>query len=797
MSGYKVESAFVLDDQISPKLIALMKQLEGMDRALATTTKAVGMLDAAFAATSLTLGALNTELGITSTHLYTVAAGAGMSAQAMRSMNVSAGASNRHFTRMNSQLQNISTHAASAQRAMVGLGMAMPVGGGGGGRGGGHGGGMGFFGGGLGEWMNKSMIAMIGFDIMKAGMHPSMEYAQQQQGLQSMGLNSEQMGRAERQAADIQRETPATNRTQNLKTIKELYGIFRKFDEAVDLAPDFAKFEVALQGVGNRVPSLKGHEDSYAQAVAKSAETLGRLSAHDFREFINHSLQSYEGTGGLVNPLHTAQAIKFSRSAQYGKSDDWTFGVLSFLLEEAALGKGGGGSRGIGPLVTQIDKTFTQGHMDKRLMAGLASMNLFEGQTAGGGKVPGSLVTTTMNTGTTTKLKGMDLLIKNPFLWATQVALPAMLAKEFKGMSPEDALKHFQNMPGKDTAEKQANQRAMILRNFPGMQQQAGAAMTQFFMNKNQIDLFIANMHKAMTVQKAYNMVMESTAMKAQAAGQQMYTLSMQLGELAGPGINLLLDALQESLSYISDLGSRWPEASKAFLAMNQSVFGAQGPFRSIADAIKDIAQYSGPTIKLLDKMAASQFKETQNAGETFGKGAKMGAHMALVLQRESGGRIPASVTGLVAMAAYGAQAILERHQIKLEGATRPESEFDREIRFYKMNHRKALVVPLRKYGHSAFDQQVETYNHRNDSPEGAPWAVNIHFNAPVNSAEHLIEQVKKGIEKGLPNAMMRQALTHQATAVQGGGGGIHTNHLVSGHGHGKQTGTSVVGGNP
>jgi hypothetical protein len=766
-----------------------MKQLEGMDRALATTTKAVGMLDAAFAATSLTLGALNTELGITSTHLYTVAAGAGMSAQAMRSMNVSAGASNRHFTRMNSQLQNISTHAASAQRAMVGLGMAMPVGGGGGGRGGGHGGGMGFFGGGLGEWMNKSMIAMIGFDIMKAGMHPSMEYAQQQQGLQSMGLNGEQMGRAERQAADIQRANPATNRTENLKTIKELYGIFRRFDEAVDLAPDFAKFEVALQGVGNRIPSLKGHESSFAQAVAKSAETMGRLSPADFRDFMNKSLQSYESTGGLVTPLHTAQAIKFSRSARYGKSDDWTFGVLSFLLEESALGKGGGGSRGVGPLVTQIDKTFAQGHMDKRLMQGLANMGLFEGQKPGTDAMKQGLVTSTISTGVTGKIKGMDLLIKNPFLWASQVALPAMLSKEFKGMSPEAALKAWQNMPGKDAAERQANQKAMILKNFPGMQQQAGDAMVQFFMNQKQIELFVENTHKAMSVTQAYNLVMDSTAMKAQATGQQMYLLSMQLGTLAGPAIGFLLDGFRGLLSIFTDLDKTYPGISSAFMEFNTSLFAAEGPLRSLARSVEDLYQHSMPLISLFDKLGELAIKTMGDSATDQVRGIGKGIKNATRLQDQTG--IPAWLTAIPLAVIGDIDEVAKKdHKRNMKKAMDAFDENNMSKKVYGPG--SARVID------SMHKAKITQYLNNTASGKMGTDAVNvvINFNGAVNAAEHLVHQVKQAVMTAIPGAMARAAHKAQSIIGSGGAGGLMNNPGPAAMLPGRATGTTA-NGNP
>jgi hypothetical protein len=757
--GYAVEASFCLNTTGPDKALAeLILKLEAADKALTMATTGFFDLGATAAKATMAMAAFNGEMGLTTGGLYRLASGAGFAAQAMAAMSRAAGGSgaSRSLGSLNRQLTAIQTNATAAQRSMTSMAMTMPwshgqgMGGRGGGAGGGGGGGMMMpSAGGVGNWINKSFMAMIGFDIAKAAMHPAMEYQQQQQGLESMGLSRGEMSRAEREAADMQRSMPATNRTENLKTIKELYGIFRKFPEAIELAPDFAKFNVALQGVGNRVPSLKGHEQEFAQSVAKSAESMGRLGRPEFRDFLNKSLQSYEATGGLVTPLHTAQAIKFSRGARYGKSDDWTFGVLSFLLEESALGKGGGGSRGVGPLVTQLDRTFAQGKMDKRLMAGLASLGLFEGSKPGGDASKHGLFTTTMDTGVTGKLKGMDKMIENPFEWVTKVFEPAMLKKEYKGMNATQAEAAFYK-------QTQAQQKAMIQSNAPGLQQQAGDAFYQFIINKKQIELFVANLKKAASVEESYNRVMESTAMKAQAAGQSLYLLAMQLGSLAGPIVGSALDGLRSIVNAFTDMDKTYPLLTAAFAKLNNETFGTGGNLEHIAKAMRKIYDNSGPFIHLLDTVGAYFLEQQSKDSGHAAHGAGRGAQVALDAQRKTGGLLPAAATGIPFMVAG---AIEEVSRSKGREATKGyKQSFDAGAKV-----REYAFANAQKHFSKEIKTGQQVYHALHLDQKVTPNQIIINFNGAVTNISQIVDAVKQGIS----GAMARQAMGWAATTTR------------------------------
>jgi hypothetical protein len=400
---------------------------------------------------------------------------------------------------------------------------------------------------------------------------------------------------------------------------------------------------VAMKFVGNRIPALHGHEQDFGQAVIKGAEMLGKVTPAQAREYMDEAFETYVGTGGIVNPLMMAQANKFSRSARFGKDKDWHV-VLGYLLEESGLGRSGGGSANVGPMVRNLDKVFGQGKMNKEMIGGLMSLDVL--------KKSDAMETMTMETMLKTRLKGFNEFVANPFKWYVNLVLPALAHKRFPNLAPKEAVAAFDKL---SEVERISFHRQYL----PGMTALAEDPMIQFMLKHNQIQKFMDLRNRQLNIEQSLHKAHEETAFHTMQVAAHFDLLAGRLGLWMAPALNTVIDGVDNFVAFLADLDGHFPETTKA-LGDAMNFLGTVAE-----DVAKKVNAIDWKGVEsFIDKLGATAIKHPAGA-VIAGGGAVGGAVVGAEIGSAAGpiGTVVGGVMGAIIGGAGGVAAAKAAHQ--------------------------------------------------------------------------------------------------------------------------------------
>jgi hypothetical protein len=234
-------------------------------------------------------------------------------------------------------------------------------------------------------------------------------------------------------------------------------------EAATQWLPDMLKFAKVLQ-TGERAMDAEAALRS-TTVVMKALEQMGLIGtgrdveAHKVLEGLT---KDFIAQKGLVSPEQWAQTILYSRAAKYGFASPealamphpFITGILPHFIQEmsgGAMGGGGGGLRGAGPLLANEYRKLVQGILSKQSKAMLLEFGLAEGDIGGGRErdkfrrrglffgreryLPGGF-----------KLHGDELAMRNPYEWVQQYLMPSLTARGVT--SSEDIARVISQMMG-------------------------------------------------------------------------------------------------------------------------------------------------------------------------------------------------------------------------------------------------------------------------------------------------------------------------------------------------------------
>jgi hypothetical protein len=270
-------------------------------------------------------------------------------------------------------------------------------------------------------------LAVVGGTLFGAGilgafainklMQPAFDYSHQLNILKMAGLNSQEIAKATAAAWQTAHDVITSTPTQNLKSFIDIRNVLGNVDEAVYLMPMVAKMQAVLQA------SKEGRDvaasPNFAFSVAKALDIVG--AASDMKDFVTQATlmsQVITAFQGRITPDQYQQVFKISRQAGFQLDNEFKYRYLpSLMLEYATQSGGGGGSKGVGPMLSSFYRFTNQGYINKKSLPLLEQLGLVNPSTA--------LETTTSGT-TVGAMSGAGLAATDPYLWVQKILLPAI-----------------------------------------------------------------------------------------------------------------------------------------------------------------------------------------------------------------------------------------------------------------------------------------------------------------------------------------------------------------------------------
>jgi len=257
----------------------------------------------------------------------------------------------------------------------------------------------------------------FGLGLIGRALKPGEDYTHQLVKMNMMGMDHLQIAQATAAAWRTTGQVIASNVNDNLRTFIDLRNVLGKGSHAVAALPVIARIQAVMSASTDR--NIAGNSGTFGYNIAKAADIAGYAkNPAQFEHFANQMARVIIATQGRVTPMAYLQALKYARQSRYSLSDDFLFHYLPTLIQEnAGTSGGGGGSRGVGPMLAAMFRLTNQGYINKKSLPELAALGLVNPMSA--------LNTTTMGT-TVAAMKGYQLAAANPLLWIQQYVMPAI-----------------------------------------------------------------------------------------------------------------------------------------------------------------------------------------------------------------------------------------------------------------------------------------------------------------------------------------------------------------------------------
>ena len=286
---------------------------------------------------------------------------------------------------------------------------------------------------------HKMMIAgavagggAVGLGIMGHMMEPAKEYIHQLNIMNMAGLKHQAMAEATADAWKNTGRVMTTSVTENLRSLLDLRNVLGNMEEAKMALPIISRIQAVL--AASSEGQIRGNSKDLAYSMAKALDIIG--AAQNKKMFDKQAEMMAKviiATQGRVTPEAFKSAFQYARQAKYRLSNQFKYEILPTLIQEnATMHGGGGGSRGVGPMMAAFYRWSNQGYINRKALPALISLGLVKPSTA--------LQTTTSGT-TVGAMKDADLAAANPFLWVQKVLVPA-LQRKYGHMTKDQLMKH-------------------------------------------------------------------------------------------------------------------------------------------------------------------------------------------------------------------------------------------------------------------------------------------------------------------------------------------------------------------
>lgn len=248
-------------------------------------------------------------------------------------------------------------------------------------------------------------IAVFGYALAGA-IKSSSEYAHQLNIMNMAGLSQVDIAKAVGEAWKNTSTVMTTTATGNLKAILDLRNVLGSMPEAIAMLPIVTKIQAVMSS--STEGKVRDNAESIAFAMAKALDTIGAVTPDKMAREAGMMSKVITAFQGRVTPQQFQSVFTYARQAKFDMSDEFKYEILPSLMLEMANGGGGGGSRGVGPMIAAMYRVTNQGYVNKKSLGAWKALGYVDASTA--------LKTTT--TGTTVgAMKDAGLAATNPFQW--------------------------------------------------------------------------------------------------------------------------------------------------------------------------------------------------------------------------------------------------------------------------------------------------------------------------------------------------------------------------------------------
>ncbi len=267
------------------------------------------------------------------------------------------------------------------------------------------------------------MAGFLGLDALKHTLGAAREYAHVLNKMVMLGLTHRQIAEATAAAWKTAHDVITSTPTGNLAALIDLRNTMGgkshpgSMKEAIQFLPTILKLGTVLAASTDK--TIRLHPEDMAFAIAKAIDIVGGTrSPAEFAKQAAMMSQVIVAFQDRVTPEQFKQVFQYSRQARYGLSDEFKYRILpSFMLEYASEHGGGGGSRGVGPMLAAGYRMVVQGLINKKSMPLLQHLGLLQSNSF--------LPTTTRGT-VVSPMRGASLYAENPFAWVSKYLVPAI-----------------------------------------------------------------------------------------------------------------------------------------------------------------------------------------------------------------------------------------------------------------------------------------------------------------------------------------------------------------------------------
>jgi len=263
-------------------------------------------------------------------------------------------------------------------------------------------------------------------------MKPAKEYIHQLNIMNMAGVKHKAMIEATAEAWKNSQNVMTSSATENLRSLLDLRNVLGNMEEAKMALPIISRIQAVL--AASSEGQISGSSKDLSYSMAKALDIIGAAQNKKmFEKQAEMMAKVIIATQGRVTPEAFKQAFQYARQAKYRLSDEFKYHILPTLIQEnASTHGGGGGSRGVGPMMAAFYRFTNQGYINRKSLPALISLGLVN---------PNTQVKTTTSGTTVGAMKDADLAAANPFMWVQKVLVPA-LQKKYGHMSKDQLMKH-------------------------------------------------------------------------------------------------------------------------------------------------------------------------------------------------------------------------------------------------------------------------------------------------------------------------------------------------------------------
>ncbi len=402
-----------------------------------------------------------------------------------------------------------------------------------------------------------SAVGFFGLHIFEKMLKPAEEYAHQLNIMTMAGVkNKDTQKDLANSIADAWKNTNTvitSTATGNLKSLLDMRNVLGDMTEARQTLPLVTKMQAVLESSteGRALAHGSSFSSDFSFSVAKALDIVGAANTPaNFEEQAIKMSQVITAFQGRVNARMYQSVFAYARQAKLPMSETFKYNFLPTMMLEYSMGSfgSGGGSRGVGPMIAAMYRVTNQGYVNKKSLPLIESLGL-----ASRGD---SLKTTTTGTTIGHGLKGADLAAENPFLWAQNVLLPAIIKKFGNNLTPTEM--------------------GRIITDIFRGNQLAAAAMTEFVLKARNFKRDADIIKNAMPVEQAYQQALMNDPYLARSALSAQWE-NLQTA-LTVPLVMILIPALMHlatALNSVALILQKYPMLATTLSYGFVALFGA------------------------------------------------------------------------------------------------------------------------------------------------------------------------------------------------------------------------------